>query len=86
MKRKNAEELVKEIKADFENRKQERSRLESAWLLNINFLMGNQYAELAANGEIFDNGKQFFWQQREVFNHIAPIVETRLSKFTGLKA
>lgn len=86
MRKKSVEELVKEIKKDFEQRKQERSQLESAWLLNINFLMGNQYAELASNGDIFDNGKQFFWQQREVFNHIAPIIEMRLSKFTALRA
>lgn len=86
MRKKSVEELVKEVKKDFEQRKQERSQLESAWLLNINFLMGNQYAELASNGDIFDNGKQFFWQQREVFNHIAPIIEMRLSKFTALRA
>lgn len=86
MKKKSVEELVKEIKKDFESRKQERNQLESAWLLNINFLMGNQYAEIAANGDIFDNGKQYYWQQREVFNHIAPIIEMRLSKFASLRA
>ena len=31
------EELIKEIKEDFERRKEERSKLEQAWLLNINF-------------------------------------------------
>ena len=56
MKQKNAELLVKEVFEDFQRRKEERSRLEASWLMNINFLMGNQYCELASNGEIFDNG------------------------------
>ncbi|HHU43796.1 MAG: hypothetical protein QM214_01615 [Bacillota bacterium] len=86
MKQKNAELLVKEVFEDFQRRKEERSRLEASWLMNINFLMGNQYCELASNGEIFDNGKQYYWQQREVFNHIAPIIETRLAKFSRLKS
>lgn len=86
MKTTSQEQLVKEVKADFENRKEQRSKLEASWLLNINFLMGNQFAELASNGEIFDNGKLYFWQEREVFNHIAPIIETRMAKFTRLKA
>lgn len=86
MKQKNAELLVKEVFEDFQRRKEERSRLEASWLMNINFLMGNQCCELASNGEIFDNGKQYYWQQREVFNHIAPIIETRLAKFSRLKS
>lgn len=79
------EELIKEIKEDFERRKEERSKLEQAWLLNINFLTGNQHAELTPNGDIYDPGKQYHWQQREVFNHIAPIMETRMAKFGKLK-
>lgn len=86
MKKKCVEDLVKDVREDFERRKEGRSQLEASWLLNINFLMGNQYSSLAANGEIFDNGKQYFWQEREVFNHIAPIIETRLAKFARLKA
>lgn len=83
---KNVKELVKNVKLDFENRKLARRQIEAGWLLNINFYMGNQYAELLNTGEIVDNGKQYFWQQREVFNHISPVIETRLAKFTRVKA
>lgn len=83
---KNAKELVKEVKADFESRKAARRQLEAKWMLNINFLMGNQHSELMSTGAIVDVGKHFYWQQQEVFNHIAPIIETRLAKFTRIKA
>lgn len=82
----NAKEIVKNIKNDFEERKAARKQLEASWLLNINFLLGNQYTELTSAGEIVDSMKQFYWQQRQVFNHIAPIIETRLAKFTRIKA
>lgn len=86
MKKDRAKELVDNVRKDFEKRKEMRSQLEANWLLNINFMIGNQHSFLAENGEIIDNGKQFYWQEREVFNHIAPIIETRLAKFSRLKA
>lgn len=80
------DQLIKEVREDFERRKEARSQLEASWLLNINFLMGNQFSFLAPNGEISDNEKQYYWQEREVFNHIAPIIETRMAKFSRLRA
>lgn len=52
----------------------------------MNFVIGNQYAEISPRGDIEERGKQYFWQSREVYNHIAPIVETRLSKLAKVKA
>jgi hypothetical protein len=80
------EQLVREIRQDFEKRREARRNIESEWLLNINFLLGNQYAEITSTGEITDFGKQYFWQEREVYNHIAPIIETRLAKLARVKA
>ncbi|MFA6867384.1 MAG: hypothetical protein WCR54_07710, partial [Clostridia bacterium] len=77
--------LVEEIKKDYENRKELRSNVERNWLLNINFLVGNQHSCIMPSGQIENQAKDFYWQEREVFNHIAPIVETRLSKFGSLK-
>ncbi len=80
MKRAFYEDLVRETREDFEKRRAERRSLELQWRLNMNFLAGNQYAGISPRGDIEDEGKQYFWQEREVYNHIAPIIETRISK------
>ncbi|NLL56369.1 MAG: hypothetical protein GX242_04045 [Clostridiales bacterium] len=77
--------LVEEVLKDFENRKEQRRNIERNWLLNINFLVGNQHSYILPNGEIATRTKDYYWQEREVYNHIAPIIETRLSKFASLK-
>ena len=79
------EELVKETKKDFEKRREERRSLELQWRLNMNYLAGNQYSEITPRGDVEERGKDYFWQEREVYNHIAPIVETRVSKLSRVK-
>lgn len=80
MKKIEEQKLIDEITQDFKNRQLERKPFETQWQLNINFLMGNQYCGIGFGGDIEEYDKQFFWQEREVFNHIATIIETRLSK------
>ncbi len=75
--------LVEFVKQDYLSRRQARLSLERQWQLNINFIMGNQYSYLASNGSIREDEKQYFWQEKEVFNHIAPLIETRISKITS---
>ena len=72
--------IVQEVVADYLRRREERRSLEAQWQLNLNFIMGNQYSYIASNGGIREDEKRYFWQEKEVFNHIAPIVETRISK------
>ena len=72
--------IVEEVVSDFHSRQQARKSLETQWQLNINFMIGNQYSYIAGNGAINEDEKQYFWQEKEVFNHIAPIIETRISK------
>lgn len=79
------EEIVAEVKADFEKRRNDRRTLEQQWNLNMNFLNGNQYCDIAPNGEILDDENYYFWQNRNVYNHIAPIVETRLAKLSRVR-
>ncbi|MDR2634658.1 MAG: hypothetical protein LBC13_01610 [Clostridiales bacterium] len=79
------EELVREVQDDFKKRQAARRPLELQWRLNMNFVAGNQYAEITPRGDVEDFGKQYFWQEREVFNHIAPMVETRLSKLSRIR-
>lgn len=74
--------LVKEIEEDFKVRQKERLKYEKQWVLNMNFASGNQYCKINAQGELADDGKTFYWQNRGVYNHIAPILESRLAKFS----
>lgn len=78
-------QLAAEVTADFEKRREERKSLERSWNLNLNYLMGNQYAEINPCGEICEEEKDYRWQGRNVYNHIAPIVETRTSKLSRVR-
>jgi len=72
--------IVSFIMSEFERRRNERKPYDLAWELNINFLIGNQFSYIAENGEIERIPKSYSWQGEEVYNHISPIVETRLAK------
>lgn len=76
------EDLIADVKADFENRRKARVENERQWELNMNFISGNQYCGINARGDLEDTDRDFFWQEREVFNHIAPVIESRLARFS----
>ncbi len=78
------ENLVKETIEDFKNRQMERKPIEAQWLLNLNFLFGNQYCGIN-NYDVEDYEKHFYWQEREVYNHIASIVESRIAKLGQIR-
>ena len=80
------EKIVAEITADFKKRQEARRPIELNWRLNMNFVVGNQFAQISSKGDIEESGKEYFWQEREVYNHIAPILETRLAKLGRVKA
>lgn len=80
------EDIVNEIKQQFEKLQSERKSLELQWRLNMNFMNGNQFSEINPLGSVDDYGKQYFWQEREVYNQIAPIIETRLAKLGRVQA
>ncbi len=75
--------IVEDVVKDYNLRREARKSLEMQWQLNINFMMGNQYSYIASNGSVREDEKQYFWQEKEVFNQIAPIVETRISKISS---
>ena len=77
--------IVEEVLKDFKKRQDERRSFEAQWQLNMNFLMGNQYCSIGYNGEVEEYDKQFFWQERQVYNHIAPMIEIRLSKLQRVR-
>lgn len=78
------EALCIEVEEQFERLQEERKALERGWELNMNFVKGNQYCTLAAGG-ITAVDKTYDWEQRRVFNHIAPIVDIRLSKLSRIR-
>ena len=81
---KRAKKLAEEVTADFLSRREERRSLESGWLLNMNFMSGNQYCDVSPFGGVADEDKAFYWQSRRVFNHIAPTVDSRMTKLARL--
>lgn len=85
MKKTDEQKLVNEVTEDFKKRQQERRPFESQWELNMNFLMGNQYCGVGYGGDVLEYDKQFFWQERAVFNHISSIVDMRLAKLKRVR-
>ena len=79
------EDLIKSVLEDFKTRQQERKSFENTWQLNINFFLGNQYCYISPAGEIMETGKQYFWQEKEVYNHIANLIELRQSKLSRVR-
>ena len=77
-----AEDIVADVRKDYEKRREDRKPLELQWQLNMNFVNGNQYMQIMPTGDVEEFGKQYFWQEREVYNHIASVLETRMSKLT----
>lgn len=85
MKKLEEQQLVSQVLEDFKKRSSERKPFDAQWQLNMNFLMGNQYCSVGYNNDIEEYDKQFFWQEREVFNHIASLIETRLAKLKTVR-
>ena len=83
--RKERKAIADEVYADFRRRQEERRITERGWQLNMNFLSGNQYCDVNALGEIEEEDKSYFWQERRVFNYIAPIVDTRSAKLSRIR-
>lgn len=78
--------LCEFVKGEYQRRMEERSTFELQWQLNMNFLLGNQYCDIAPeSNEIYEFEKEYAWQEREVYNHIAPIVEARLARLSRIK-
>ena len=77
--------LVEEVREDFFRRQQERKSLEAQWELNLNFYAGNQFCAVNGNMELASIQNKFFWQEHQSFNHIAPILDRRLSKLARIR-
>ena len=74
------EKVAAEVQADFFERREARKKIENGWTLNMNFLSGNQFCDLSPFGGLVEEDKQFYWQSRRAFNHIAPLIDARVAK------
>ena len=83
--KKQQKELVSDVWKDFKRRQEERKPFETQWQLNINFLIGNQYCDINSNNILKEIDKQFYWEERAVYNHIAPLIETRVAKLANVR-
>lgn len=79
------DEVLNDLFTDFYNRQEERRKLEKQWELDLEFLAGNQYCEISPRGEVEEEEKYYYWQNRGAFNHIAPIIDSRVAKLTKMK-
>ena len=79
------EEKAAEVQSDFARRAEMRRAFEAQWQLNCNFVLGNQYVYARGDGRVEAEDRDYYWQERECFNHIAPLVETRLAKLQRVR-
>lgn len=74
------EDVIRKVTEELEKRKTERLIVERQWTLNANFLVGNQYCDINTyRGDIEQLEPVYDWLEREVFNQIAPLIETRIA-------
>lgn len=79
------EDILKFVAEELERRKSERSMLELQWTLNANFLVGNQYCDINYHsGTIEQVLPADDHLERETFNQIAPIIDTRIANLKKL--
>jgi len=80
------EDIIAFVLEDLEKRKNERRPLEQQWTLNSNFLAGNQYCEVnVTRGGIEQQPSVDDSLERETFNRIAPLIETRIANLKKIK-
>ncbi len=74
------EDIIADINEQLQLRKNQRSLLEQQWTLNANYLVGNQYCDINTyRGDIAQLEPVYDWLERETFNQIAPLIETRIA-------
>ena len=73
-------DVITYIKREFEKRKTDRQEQELQWRLNINYYNGNQFTYIDPGlGDVREMPLYSPWEERNVFNEIAPNIETRFA-------
>ena len=73
-------EIIQDIKQRLEKRKADRSKMDLQIRLNVNFYNGEQFTKMnSALNDIEETLPLSDWEERNVFNEIAPAIETRFA-------
>lgn len=79
------EDIISFVKEEARKRRDARSAFEQQWILNSNFLVGNQYCDINPySGEVQQQEGLDDSRDRRVFNQIAPLYETRIANLSKL--
>lgn len=74
------EDIIEKVLSELEKRRSQRSALETQWRLNANFLVGNQYCDVNPYSRDIEQLEPVYdWLERETFNQIAPLIDTRIA-------
>lgn len=80
------EELADYVNSELERRRNDRKPYELQWRLNMEFLNGNQYLDIDSDTmTIMDVPRLYWYQEREVYNMLATIAETRVARLSRQK-
>lgn len=75
-----ADDIVSKVKEDLQNRRDDKNAYELQWQLNANYYCGNQYCAInTAQCCIEQVDAVHPWMEHEVYNQIAPLIETRIA-------
>lgn len=78
-----AEDYVAFVNNETSRRQRERMPLELEWRQNLEFIQGNQFVEINPVTQTLEEASLLYdWEEREVFNQIAPIYEVRVARLT----
>ena len=78
-------EILTFLREEYNRRREERLPLERSWVLNANFFAGHQNCAInPASGEIQATLPLHEYEERGVYNRIAPLIETRLASLRAL--
>lgn len=81
-----ASELIDHVEDEFKKRQRERMHFELQWRLNVAFIEGNQFVEINESAQTLDKvPEEYWWEEREVFNHIAPNIEARQARLGKMR-
>lgn len=79
------EHTVRAVRKEYEKRRNERMSIEAQWQLNACFVAGRQYAFVNPLQRIDEQSPAYAWEERQVYNHIAPVYESRLAKLDRVR-
>jgi hypothetical protein len=80
------EELADFVNNELDRRRTDRKPYELQWRLNMEFLNGNQYLDIDSETmTIMDVPRLYWYQEREVYNMIASIAESRIARLSRQK-